>query len=77
MSFWPNPNQGEFEILMPKGAKSISVELYDVTGKQVYNQTLTGNETVTINAKGLPIGVYILKTQSNGKVFTDKLLITE
>ena len=77
MSFWPNPNQGEFEILMPKGATTINVELYDITGKQVYNQMLTGTETVTINAKGLPIGVYILKTQSNGKVFTGKLLITE
>ncbi len=77
MSFWPNPNQGEFEILMPKGATTIDVELYDITGKQVYNQTLTGTETVTINAKGLPIGVYILKTQSNGKIFTGKLLITE
>lgn len=77
MSFWPNPNQGQFEILMPKGATNINVELYDITGKQVYNQTLTGTETVTINAKGLPIGVYILKTQSNGKVFTGKLLITE
>lgn len=77
MSFWPNPNQGEFEILMPKGATTIDVELYDITGKQVYNQTLTGTETVTINAKGLPIGVYILKTQSNGKIFTSKLLITE
>jgi extracellular elastinolytic metalloproteinase len=77
MSFWPNPNQGEFEILMPKGATTINVELYDITGKQVYNQTLTGTETVTINAKGLPIGVYILKTLSNGKVFTGKLLITE
>lgn len=77
MSFWPNPNQGEFEILLPKGATSIAVELYDITGKQVYNQTLTGTETVTINAKGLPIGVYILKTQSNGKVFTGKLLVTE
>ncbi|MFN3445384.1 MAG: T9SS-dependent M36 family metallopeptidase [Bacteroidia bacterium] len=77
MSFWPNPNQGEFEILMPKGATTIDVELYDITGKQVYNQTLTGTETVIINAKGLPIGVYILKTQSNGKVFTGKLLITE
>lgn len=77
MSFWPNPNQGEFEILMPKGATTIDVELYDITGKQVYNQTLSGTETVTINAKGLPVGVYILKTQSNGKVFTGKLLITE
>ena len=77
MSFWPNPNQGEFEILLPKGATSIDVELYDITGKQVYNQTLVGAETVTIKAKGLPIGVYILKTQSNGKVFTGKLLITE
>lgn len=77
MSFWPNPNQGEFEILMPKGATTIDVALYDITGKQVYNQTLTGTETVTINAKGLPIGVYILKTQSNGKIFTGKLLITE
>jgi hypothetical protein len=77
MSFWPNPNQGQFEILMPKGATTINVELYDITGKQVYDHTLTGTETVTINAKGLPIGVYILKTQSNGKVFTGKLLITE
>jgi hypothetical protein len=77
MSFWPNPNQGEFEILMPKGATTIDVALYDITGKQVYNQTLTGTETVAINAKGLPIGVYILKTQSNGKIFTGKLLITE
>ena len=77
MSFWPNPNQGEFEILMPKGATTINVELYDITGKQVFNQTLAGTETVTINAKGLPIGVYVLKTQSNGKVFTGKLLITE
>ncbi len=77
MSFWPNPNQGTFTILLPKGATKINVELYDITGKKVYDQQLQGTETVEINATGLPIGVYIIKTQSNGNVFTSKLLITQ
>lgn len=77
MSFWPNPNQGTFTLLMPKGATQINVELYDITGRKVYNQLLQGTETVEVNATGLPVGVYMIKTQSNGNVFSSKLLITQ
>lgn len=76
MAIWPNPNNGQFELLMPEGATSVLVELFDVTGRNVYSQILTGTERVQINTTALQQGIYVLKAESKGKVYSTKVVVT-
>jgi hypothetical protein len=76
MAIWPNPNNGQFELLMPEGATSVWVELFDVTGRSVYSQTLTGTERVQINTTALHQGIYVLKAESKGKIYSTKVVVT-
>ena len=76
MAIWPNPNNGQFELLMPEGATSVVVDLFDITGRNVYSQTLTGAERVQVSTTALQQGIYILKAESKGKVYSTKVVVT-
>ena len=77
MSVWPNPTTGSFELLLPAGATSAQVELYDLTGRNVFTTEVSGVERAEVKNMGLLPGVYILKANSAGKVFSTKLVITQ
>lgn len=75
ISFWPNPNNGNFELSLPENVTQIAVHIYDISGKQVYSQQLTGAGSVKVESNTLQNGLYILKAESNGAVYSNKLII--
>lgn len=77
MAFWPNPGNGQFEIRLPESATEVKVEIYDVTGACVFAQTITGTGVIAVDASVLTHGVYLLKAESKGRVYMDKLMIAE
>lgn len=77
MAFWPNPGNGQFEIRLPEAANAVKVEIYDVTGSLVFSRDLTGSDVVPVDASSLPKGIYLLKAESKGRIFTSKLMIAE
>jgi hypothetical protein len=77
---FPNPNNGLFTIRNTKElfAQNIMLDVFDITGKVVYNTTLkSGLESQSIHLpNSLQYGIYVIQlTQEGNKVFTSKLII--
>ena len=54
------PNPGNNTLNIRTALQNARIEIYDITGKLVYNQEITGNNT-RINAEGWPSGAYVWK----------------
>lgn len=62
---FPNPNKGSFSIsLIEKEVKDLSVSVFDIFGKLVYQTKVDQNE-FELNIPNLPIGMYLVKLSSN------------
>ncbi|WP_298518336.1 T9SS type A sorting domain-containing protein [uncultured Kordia sp.] len=71
-SIYPNPTNGDIVTIDTKNNVEITaVKVFDLTGKQVLQQTNVSNE---INVQGLQQGVYILQIESDNKLTTKKLI---
>ncbi|WP_179353045.1 T9SS type A sorting domain-containing protein [Winogradskyella vidalii] len=71
-SLYPNPtNTGSVSISSTTN-EVMNVQVFDILGKQVKNQTLTNN---TLNVSNLKSGVYIVKITQNNTSTTKKLVI--
>lgn len=58
------PNPGNNTLNIRTVLQNAWVEVYDLSGKLVYNQGITGNVT-SINAEGWPSGAYVWKVIAN------------
>ncbi|MBK0404887.1 T9SS type A sorting domain-containing protein, partial [Adhaeribacter sp. BT258] len=73
---FPNPSTGLFNLKVPVTTRNYSVEVMDLTGKLVKQQTVTNNTgTTQLNLNGTAKGIYILKIASEGNVATRKLIV--
>ncbi|MBK0404381.1 T9SS type A sorting domain-containing protein [Adhaeribacter sp. BT258] len=73
---FPNPSNGLFNLKVPATTRNYSVEVMDLTGKLVKQQTVTNNAgTSQLNLNGTAKGIYILKIASEGNVATRKLIV--
>ncbi len=78
ISVYPNPNNGQFDVIMDFGAKrAIQIELYDVIGRLIMpTQKLnTAAATQRISMPDPAAGVYVLKIQVDDSVITKKIVI--
>jgi Secretion system C-terminal sorting domain len=71
VQIYPNPNKGEFKIILPKSLKSADIQLFDSYGRERI-LTHTGEQA---QAEGLVIGAYFLRVSKEGKTVTSKLII--
>ena len=74
LSIYPNPNNGNFTLETTETAQQ-SVEVYDLTGRLVLTQTITG--TATINAASLPDGIYNVKISGTNGAVNKRLVIAK
>lgn len=72
LSMYPNPLKGNTLYLTSTANAEMSVQIYDVLGKEVVNSKVMNN---TVNVSGLTSGVYIVKVTEEGKTATRKLVI--
>ncbi|MBK0404382.1 T9SS type A sorting domain-containing protein [Adhaeribacter sp. BT258] len=73
---FPNPSNGLFNLKVPATTRNYSVEVMDLTGKLIKQQTVTNNAgTTQLNLNGTAKGIYILKIASEGNVATRKLIV--
>ncbi|MBK6274444.1 MAG: T9SS type A sorting domain-containing protein [Saprospirales bacterium] len=80
LSIYPNPNNGNFTIdFSSKGNYPITISLFDVTGKIVYQQTILHNDKslISINEEILASGLYNIQISSANDVWNKKVLITK
>ena len=69
----PNPNNGVFKINVPQG-KTYSLIVYDIQGKKVYEEQSIDTEQKNIDLTKQNSGVYLLKIDIEGKLFTKKII---
>ncbi|MQP25224.1 T9SS type A sorting domain-containing protein [Flavobacterium sp. LMO8] len=72
LKMYPNPLKGNTLLLTSTANNEMSVQIFDVLGKNVLNSEVTNN---TVNVSSLTTGVYIVKITEDGKTATRKLVI--
>ena len=73
MRILPNPNDGQFRLLIPEG--TVSVQILNVNGQVVMMRKVNGDEILEMNT-GLANGLYFVKTfRADGNLNTEKLVI--
>lgn len=75
---YPNPSNGAFSIRFAKTpAKSVSLNIVDATGKEVYNlsDAMPGNKELKVSIPGLKPGVYMVNLMENNKASSLRLII--
>jgi hypothetical protein len=76
-SIYPNPNKGSFTIEFKELANSFSVEVYDVTGKTIFenNYDQSANPSQMINLDNVNRGIYFINVKCDKGLVTKKLVI--
>lgn len=72
LTMYPNPLKGNTLFLSSTANATMSVQIFDVLGKEVLNSNVVNS---AINIAGLNAGVYIVKITEEGKTATRKLVI--
>lgn len=78
LSIYPNPNKGSFTVALNSGiAEDISIDVYDIRGRQVYGKIYNGsdrfNQAIDLDVQS---GIYLVKV-SNGNFSETKKIIIE
>lgn len=75
-----NPFNDELKVRISarKQLNNVSIDLYDITGQNLFTETLSVNNTrffSSLNTKNIPQGIYLLTISDNGKVITTEKVI--
>ena len=76
-SIYPNPSKGSFTIQFKDLMNSFSVEVFDVTGKTIYENNFEQSSDLVqaINLQNTTSGVYFINVKSDKGIVTKKLVI--
>lgn len=75
VSVYPNPFQDKITISLENESSNAKVKLVDITGKQLYNNSFSGNSIEINNLESLNSGIYFLKIEDQNGSFTTKKII--
>lgn len=73
ISVYPNPATNYTEILFNENNQGAEFNLYDIHGKLISSQMITGTK-ITLNRNNLPSGIYFIRITNGEKVQTSKLV---
>lgn len=75
LSLYPNPTRGEVYILTENAYNDAKVSVVDLTGKTVQQTSLDlSSKRGILDVSSLPVGVYVIKINTNDGVITKKLI---
>lgn len=76
-SIAPNPSKGIFNIQFKDLSTGYAVEIYDVSGRIVYENNFNASSDLiqTVTLENSSKGVYFITLKSNGSVVTKKIII--
>lgn len=73
ISLFPNPNNGSFELDFPN-EKISQLQVFDVSGKLVWEKIEDIENFVTIHLQNISDGIYFLKGKTESGVFYEKIV---
>ena len=72
----PTMKTGMFTLSMDEHQSSVSMDVFDMQGKNVWSQDNISDKTITINISNLPKGAYFIQVKDNDKVtYVKKIII--
>ncbi len=73
LKIYPNPTKGDLSVEIPDNIyHQVEVEVYSLSGAKVYTKTISQNDN-RINIEHLNNGVYIVRMNEGGKVYSNKI----
>jgi hypothetical protein len=73
---YPNPTNGLLNINVNNYIGDLKINVYDLNGRQVYNQNVTSfNNTNAIDLGSLSSGVYVLKLQGESLNYSKRIIL--
>lgn len=73
LEVYPNPNQGQFEVVAPVGIPGVNLRFFDLHGRLIHTETIPSDGRLQVNLP-FPDGVYVMK--ASGKNWQESYLIT-
>jgi len=73
----PNPAKDFTTISFNKTVDKATIAVYDITGKAVITQSLSGTNSYNLNTQTLTNGVYVIKVNTATGSYNEKLLINK
>ena len=76
VTIYPNPTSDLTTITLKNPTDIESISAYSADGRQVYNQEIKNNKSITLSTNAWLPGIYVLKsTQVDGKEYQSKLIV--
>jgi extracellular elastinolytic metalloproteinase len=72
---YPNPTNGLLNIKINNFVGNVSIQIFDVNGRAVYNKDEDVATEITMNLNFLSKGIYLLKVNGDQLNFTEKFII--
>ncbi len=72
---YPNPSNGEINIQSKFDLGNVTVSIFDINGRKVFNQEIELHHTANLNASGLKTGIYLMQIDGPNYSHTAKLII--
>jgi len=72
---YPNPSNGNINIRALIDLGDATISIFDINGRKVFNQEVTLQDTVNVNAENLNTGLYIMQIDGLDYSHTAKLII--
>jgi hypothetical protein len=72
---FPNPGNGTFQVQLNESAENAQAELINMLGERVATFTFSGTAYNFTPTEHLAGGVYLLRINSNGNVYSKRLVV--
>ncbi|WP_420571441.1 M4 family metallopeptidase [Kordia sp.] len=74
-SVYPNPSNGSFNIKASKNLGDVTVNIFDINGRNLYSKAVNLTGTVNFDLDNLQSGLYLLRVEGTEFVKSTKLII--
>ncbi len=71
---YPNPTNGTFTIKSTLNVGDVTVSLFDINGRKVFEKDIDLQNRITLDVQGLTAGVYVVQINGNNYSHTTKLI---
>jgi hypothetical protein len=79
ISLWPNPNSGVLNVNFADPISDLKIRLVDISGKEVFskNYLQLNRQEISIELQNIDNGYYFIQFEADGKIETNKLVISK
>ena len=74
INVYPNPATSTVNVKLVDNSQA-NIQLFNLVGQVVMSEQVNGQDLVTLNVNNLNNGIYMLKVNQNGKVYTSKVVV--